>query len=127
LKLILIIFSFGLSMTHIQKAVEAIGNRGKYQKVLLAFFILVYMELGLMLIGSTFVFMNPQFQCPGMDDPSEGDACPIIEQCTIGTADLTQSMSTQPLTMPDYTVTNKLIETSFSQPCTSALFWDFSF
>jgi hypothetical protein len=48
-------------MTHIQKAVEAIGNRGKYQKVLLAFFILVYIELGLMLIGSTFIFMNPQF------------------------------------------------------------------
>lgn len=57
-------------MTHIQKAVEAIGNKGRYQKILFAFLIIVYMELGLMLIGSTFVFMNPQFECPGIKDPS---------------------------------------------------------
>lgn len=48
-------------MTHIQKAVEAIGNKGRYQKILFGFLILCYIELGLMLIGSTFVFMNPEF------------------------------------------------------------------
>ena len=63
-------------MTHIQKAVQAVGDNGRYQKVLLGFFILMYMQLGLMLIGSTFTFMNPQFKCEGMDDdPSEDDAC----------------------------------------------------
>ena len=70
-------------MTHIQKAVEAIGDRGRYQKILLGYFLLIYIELGLMLIGSTFIFMNPSFNCPGMDNPSEDQACPILSQCPI--------------------------------------------
>ena len=71
-------------MTNIQKAVEAVGDKGAYQKILMGFLIFCYIEIGLMLFGSTFVFMNPQFTCPGMKNPSEDQACPIIEQCTLG-------------------------------------------
>lgn len=46
-------------MTFIQQAVVAVGDKGRYQKILLGFFTLIYIELGLMLIGSTFIFMNP--------------------------------------------------------------------
>ena len=70
-------------MTHLQKAVKAVGDRGKYQHILFCFLMLAYIELGLMLIGSTFIFMNPSFDCPGMDNPSEDDACPILSQCKI--------------------------------------------
>lgn len=70
-------------MTHIQKAVEAIGDKGTYQKILMGFLICCYIELGLMLFGSTFVFMNPIFDCPGLDNPSEDEACPIIDTCTL--------------------------------------------
>lgn len=52
-------------MTHIQHAVAAVGDRGRYQYILLGFFLLMYLELGFMLLGSTFIFMNPQFECPG--------------------------------------------------------------
>jgi hypothetical protein len=58
-------------MTHIQHALAVTGDRSRYQYILLGFLILINIELGLMLLGSTFVFMNPQFDCPGLTDPSE--------------------------------------------------------
>lgn len=59
-------------MTYIQQAVASVGDKGPYQKILMGFLILCYIELGLIMFGSTFVFMNPQFDCPGLsDNPSE--------------------------------------------------------
>lgn len=72
-------------MTYIEQAVVAVGNKGRYQKILMGFLILCYIELGLMLFGSTFIFMNPEFDCPGLVNPSEADACAIIDQCRIST------------------------------------------
>lgn len=58
-------------MSKIHKAIEIVGDRGKYQKTLLVLFILVYLELGLMLLGSTFIYMNPTYDCPNITDPTE--------------------------------------------------------
>lgn len=71
-------------MTHIQKALQAVDDRGKYQFLLVAILVFIYLELGLILLGSTFVYMNPVWNCPGINDPSEDSACPIREQCSIG-------------------------------------------
>ena len=46
-------------MTYIQQAISAIGDKGKYQYILMGYLIFCYIELGLILFGSTFVFMNP--------------------------------------------------------------------
>ena len=69
-------------MINIQKVVETIGDRGTYKKILIAFLICSFIELELML-GSTFVFINPIFDCPGLDNSSEDDACPIIDTYTL--------------------------------------------
>jgi hypothetical protein len=82
-------------MTHIQHAVNLVGDRGRYQKIMLAFFILVYLELGLMLLGSPFIFKNPEFECPGIDEPTEDQACEMLEQCTLGTDHPMQSTATR--------------------------------
>lgn len=53
---------------------------------MIGFMTLVYIEITWMLLGSTFVFMNPVFRCSFSDqDLTEADACPNISQCTIGT------------------------------------------
>ena len=56
-------------MTHIQKALQAVDDRGKYQFLLVAILVFIYLELGLILLGSTFVYMNPLWNCPGINDP----------------------------------------------------------
>ena len=71
-------------MTHIQRAMQAVGDRGKYQFVLVAILVFINIELGLILLGSTFIYMNPVWECPGLKDPSEDTACPIRSQCSFG-------------------------------------------
>ena len=58
-------------MTHIQKAVNSVDDRGKYQFILVAILILIYMQLGLILLGSSFIYMNPTWDCPRMSNPTE--------------------------------------------------------
>lgn len=53
-------------MTHIQKALTLVDDRGRYQKILVAIFVLIYIELGLILLGSSFVYMNPIYECEGI-------------------------------------------------------------
>ena len=101
-------------MTYVQQSVNLIGDKGMYQKILMGFLILCYIELGLMLFGSTFVFMNPEFTCPGYDNPSEEEACPIIDQCTIGTHHKRQIILTLLLSMGSSTVTVRHREISFN-------------
>lgn len=65
-------------MSQIYRAIELVNNKGRYQIIMYALCLLAYFELGLMLLGSSFVFMNPTFNCPGLENPTEDDACPII-------------------------------------------------
>jgi len=57
-------------MTKIQHAVQTIGDRSKYQYILLAFFILVYIELSLMLLATPYILMNPIVECEGIEKPT---------------------------------------------------------
>ena len=102
-------------MTFIQKGVELIGNKGIYQKILMGFLICCYIELGLMLFGSTFVFMNPIFDCgPAYDNPSEDEACPIIKDCTLGISFLRKKILILVQDMPISIVKNQLKEILFN-------------
>lgn len=49
----------------IQKGLEAIGDRHRYQYI--AFFILFIYNgfANLLMVGPTFIFMNPLFRCEG--------------------------------------------------------------
>ncbi len=58
-------------MTHIQKALNTVGDRGRYQYILLFIFIAIYTELSLILLGSSFIYMNPIFDCPDAIDVTE--------------------------------------------------------
>ena len=74
-------------MTHIQKALTLVDDRGRYQKIIVAIFVLIYIELGLILLGSSFVYMNPIYECEGINEPSEDTACDL-GTCRIGTLHL---------------------------------------
>jgi len=52
---------------NIQKALECLDNRGKYQKILMIILILIYIELGFILLGAPFYYMNPIFKCKDAD------------------------------------------------------------
>ena len=47
----------------IQQALRKVGDASRYQKILIFFMTLMYIEITWMLLGSTFVFMNPVFKC----------------------------------------------------------------
>ena len=102
-------------MTHIQKALKSVDDRGKYQVLLLVLFVVIYLELGLILLGSSFVYMNPIFECDGIKDPTEENACPIIEKCRVGTLSVMQSMTTPPPITLISTAAVKTSEASFNQ------------
>ena len=69
----------------LEQSLALVGDSCKYQKIMIGFMTLVYIQITWMLLGSTFVFMNPVFRCSFSDqDLTEADACPNISQCTIG-------------------------------------------
>lgn len=47
----------------VEKALAIVGDSSQYQKILLAFTSLLYIEITYMLLGSSFIFMNPVFRC----------------------------------------------------------------
>lgn len=72
---------------NVKKALELIGNKGRYQWV--TFFILFMLNafVNLIIVGPTFIFMNPLFKCPNEKDlVDESIACDIIDQCPIRTS-----------------------------------------
>lgn len=47
----------------VKNALQALGFRGKYQKLLVAFLFCIAAEVNYLLFGPTFIFMNPLFEC----------------------------------------------------------------
>lgn len=45
--------------------IEKVGSKGKYQKIVLLIFCLVWYVTGTILLGTGFIFLNPSFDCPG--------------------------------------------------------------
>ncbi len=72
---------------------------------------LMYIEITWMLLGSTFVFMNPIFKCDFSDSElTEADACDNVKRCSIGTIFLIQSMTSLSLHMLNSIARIKLTE-----------------
>ena len=70
----------------VKSALHAIGDRHRYQNIIFLIFFLFNGFINLLMVGPTFIFMNPLFICLGHDTPvDEAIACPIIDQCTICT------------------------------------------
>jgi MFS family permease len=66
----------------VKRALEAIGNKHRYQWIV--FFILFMLNafVNLMVVGPTLIYMNPLFKCEGYTDlQDESVACGIIDQC----------------------------------------------
>lgn len=58
------------------------GNRSRYQLIMLIYFTLLWVEITYMLLGSPYIFMNPVFRCNSFDEEvTEADACDIIDEC----------------------------------------------
>jgi hypothetical protein len=51
----------------VKNALESIGNRGRYQKLLVVFLFFIAAEVNFLLFGPTFIFMNPLFKCSFAD------------------------------------------------------------
>lgn len=48
---------------------------------------LFWVDVAYLLLGPSYIYMNPTFRCEGHADIlEEKDACPIINQCTLGIA-----------------------------------------
>jgi hypothetical protein len=50
----------------VKKALSAIGDHNRYQYITFAIFFMLNAFVNLMLVGPTFIFMNPLFTCSGM-------------------------------------------------------------
>jgi hypothetical protein len=63
----------------VKQALEQAGDRHKYQKFIFVLLFLYNGFINLLMVGPTFIFMNPLFICPNYDTPvDEAIACPII-------------------------------------------------
>lgn len=58
-----------LSKGRIKEAIELAGNEGKYQKWLIVLFSLLWIEINFFLVGPSYIYMNPSFQCRGIKQP----------------------------------------------------------
>ncbi len=105
-------------MTHIQKAVKSVDDRGKYQFMLVGVLIFIYIELGLILLGSSFIYMNPTWSCTDVKDPSEDAACQN-PNCHISKPPIIQPMTSQPRTTLIFTVMGRTPAVSSNQHPTS--------
>lgn len=45
--------------------INMVGSKGRYQTVVFLLFCLNWFIAGILLLGTSFLFMNPEFQCQG--------------------------------------------------------------
>ena len=45
--------------------IEKVGSNGKYQKILLVIFALIWYVTGNLLLSTAFLYLNPSFDCSG--------------------------------------------------------------
>ena len=51
----------------VQKVLEAVGDRNRYQYIAFTILFVYNGFSNLMMVGPTFIFMNPLFTCAGYD------------------------------------------------------------
>jgi hypothetical protein len=72
---------------NITEALERVGNSHRYQKTVLALLCAFAVVMTYILIGPSYVFINPTFTCASTGERvlQEEEACPIIHECAMGT------------------------------------------
>ena len=110
----------------VQKALEVVGDRNRYQYIAFTLLFVYNGFSNLMMVGPTFIFMNPLFRCPGFDQlVDESQACSIIETCSISSQPPTQSTTSQSLPRCDSTAVGWGTATSSSSCYWLAPSWAF--
>lgn len=75
----------------VKKALEAIGNKNKYQWVVFFIMFMLNAFVNMIIVGPTFIFMNPLFRCEGHEGlVDESEACGILDQCQTRTWQIIQ-------------------------------------
>jgi hypothetical protein len=68
----------------VKNALITIGNKHTYQKIMVVFLFFISAEVNYMLLGPTFIFMNPLFNCSFSDElVDEAQACDRLSSCKI--------------------------------------------
>lgn len=64
----------------VKNALISVGDQHLYQKLLLLFLFFIEAQVTFMLMGPTFIFMNPLFKCTFSDDlVDESQACHLLD------------------------------------------------
>lgn len=71
---------------NVVEALEEVGNAHRYQKTILALFCFYCIVFTYIAHAASYIFIVPQFTCTstGQRIVQEAEACPMIDQCTIG-------------------------------------------
>ena len=76
----------------VERVLDKIGKVGKYQKLLVAYLFFIAGFVNYLLMGPTYIYMNPVFQCTFADDlVDESIACDRLTECAISTPLLSQA------------------------------------
>lgn len=66
----------------VKRALELIGNKNRYQWIVFFIMFMLNAFVNLIIVGPTFIFMNPLFRCDGHEElVDESIACDILPQC----------------------------------------------
>ena len=101
----------------VQKILEAVGDRNRYQYIAFTILFVYNGFSNLMMVGPTFIFMNPLFTCNGVENLSEAEACPILDQCVIGSIRFTKKVTSPSQPGCSSTVTSRSSEMQFNLSC----------
>ena len=64
----------------VQQALTKMGYNGRFQKILLAYLAVAWFGIAYILLGCSFIFMNPLFRCSFSDDlVTEDEACDRLD------------------------------------------------
>ena len=67
----------------IRSAIDSLGEKETFQFRLTIFVMVTAVISTFSTLGPPFLFMNPRFSCPGVEQPSEAYACEHLESCTL--------------------------------------------
>lgn len=110
----------------VKKALEAIGNKNKYQWVVFFIMFMLNAFVNMIIVGPTFIYMNPLFKCEGHTElVDESEACDILDQCQTRRYQTIQKVLSQSWESSAFTVTSKLSGISSSPRFQSVLLSDF--
>ena len=95
----------------VKKALDTIGSRGTYQKLMILLMFFIAAEVNYFIMGPTFIFMNPLFRCSFTDElVDESIACDRLHECEICKQTLIKKVLLALWPRWDSTVNNRTVE-----------------